>query len=145
MGHSLYHIAYSYYKDRFLRGNGGKPTILGELFKKLLEQSGQPPEPAGLGKRLRGMATGIVLAAAPCRRLSDLERTLVNDFSALFSTAAAAGLGRAADGRAPHVPHRLPDQPRARLQLPAAVRGTRAARAAAWRACKPWRRWDRWP
>ena len=49
MGHSLYHIAYSYYKDRFLRNND-KPTILGELFKRLLEQSHQrrsPPVWAG--------------------------------------------------------------------------------------------------
>ncbi len=85
MGHSVYHIAYCYYKDRFVRGNG-KPTILGELFKKLLEQSTEPPKPAGLGSRIRGLATGIVWG----RRMqgaSELERTLVKDISALFSTA----------------------------------------------------------
>ena len=40
----------SYYKDRFLRGSdGGKPSIIGELFRKLLEGTSPQPQPAGLG------------------------------------------------------------------------------------------------
>jgi len=85
MGHSVYHIAYSYYKDRFVR-TSGKPTILGELFKKLLEQSNEPPKPAGLGKRLRGLASGIVWGRR-MQAASELERTLVKDISELFSMA----------------------------------------------------------
>jgi len=85
MGHSVYHIAYSYYKDRFLRGNG-KPTILGELFRHLLQQYGEPREPAGMGQRLRGLARGIVWGRR-MRLASELERTLVKDIAELFSTA----------------------------------------------------------
>ncbi|MBM4095116.1 MAG: glycosyl transferase, partial [Planctomycetes bacterium] len=83
MGHSVYHIAYSYYKDRFVRTNG-KATILGELFKKLLEQSSEPPKRAGLGKRLRGLATGIV-SGRRMQMATGLERTLVKDITELFS------------------------------------------------------------
>ena len=85
MGHGVYHIAYSYYKARFLRKND-KPTILGELFKKLLEQSRDQPESTGFGQRLRGLAAGIVWRRR-MRQSSDLERTLVNDLSELFSAA----------------------------------------------------------
>jgi glycosyltransferase involved in cell wall biosynthesis len=85
MGHSVYHIAYSYYKDRFLRNND-KPTILGELFKKLLERAERPPEPAGLGSRLRGLAVGMVHRRR-MRQASELEQTLVKDLSELFSMA----------------------------------------------------------
>ena len=84
MGHSLYHIAYSYYKDRILRGDThGKPTLVGELFKKLLEGC-REPQPASLGRNLRGMATRL-LWSRQLNKLSDTERVLVDDFSRLFS------------------------------------------------------------
>ena len=84
MGHSLYHIAYSYYKDHILRGGtGGKPTLIGELFKKLLEGSGEQ-QPAGIGQSLRGMATRLVWSRQ-MNKLSEMERLLVDDFSRLFS------------------------------------------------------------
>lgn len=81
MGHGLYHIAYSYYQDRFLRGNSGKTSIVGELFKKLL--GGETPK-AGIGQRIRGMF-GRYVRAQQWSRLNDMERTLVDDFSRLFS------------------------------------------------------------
>ena len=39
MGHAFYHIAYSYYQDRFVRSNNsnGKPTLVGQLFERLLK------------------------------------------------------------------------------------------------------------
>ena len=82
MGHSLYHIAYGYYESRFIRGNG-KPTILGELFKHLLETP-VPQGPASMGQKLRGLAGGIV-RGRHLSKLNDTERTLVNDFARLFS------------------------------------------------------------
>jgi glycosyltransferase involved in cell wall biosynthesis len=85
MGHGLYHIAYGYYKDRVLRGNqrNGSPTILGELFKRLLEA--RPEEPSsGLGSSIRGMATRV-LWSRQVNKLNDMERLLIDDFSRLFS------------------------------------------------------------
>jgi len=84
MGHSVYHIAYSYYKDRFVRKNG-KPTILGELFNKLLERSNEATTQSGLGTRIRGLAKGIVWGRR-MRAASDMERMLVHDLSALFAS-----------------------------------------------------------
>ena len=85
MGHSLYHIAYEYYKDRFLAGDrGGKPSIVGELFKKLLEGNGEQPQQASVGRRILGAATGFVVARQ-IKKLSDTERLLVEDFSRLFA------------------------------------------------------------
>jgi glycosyltransferase involved in cell wall biosynthesis len=84
MGHGLYHIAYSYYTDHILRGGaGGKPTLVGELFKKLLEGSSEQP-PAGIGQSLRGMATRLVWFRQ-MNKLSEMERLIVDDFSRLFS------------------------------------------------------------
>ena len=84
MGHGLYHIAYSYYKDRILRGGAdGKPTLIGELFKRLLEGAGER-QPAGIGKRLRGAASRL-LWSRQVSKLSDAEALLVEDFSRLFS------------------------------------------------------------
>ncbi len=48
MGHAFYHIAYSYYQDRFVRGNtGGKPTLVGQLFERLLKDARPRRVPAG--------------------------------------------------------------------------------------------------
>ena len=127
MGHGLYHIAYSYYKDRILRGgSGGKPTLVGELFKKLLEGSGER-QPAGIGQSLRGMATRLVWFRQ-LNKLSEMERLLVDDFSRLFSGHEAQGTAQPLDGRPPHVPHRLPDQPHAGLRFPLPFRRLRPAR-----------------
>ena len=85
MGHSFYHIAYQYYKDRFLRGDGsGKPTIIGELFKNLLQGSAAPQPPVGLRGKVRDLASGL-LWSRQINKLNDVERTLVEEFSRLFS------------------------------------------------------------
>jgi len=90
MGHGLYHIAYSYYKDRVLRGDtNGKPTLVGELFKKLLEGS-RERQPATIGGSLRGMATRLVWSRQ-MNKLSEKERVLVDDFSRLFSAGETPG------------------------------------------------------
>lgn len=84
MGHGLYHIAYSYYRHRLLPdGNAGKPTIIGELFKKLLEQSHEQT-PISFGQRVRNLANGV-LWSRQMKKLSHAERGLVEDFSRLFS------------------------------------------------------------
>jgi glycosyltransferase involved in cell wall biosynthesis len=84
MGHGLYHIAYSYYTDRILHGGAdGKPTLIGELFKKLLKGSGQR-QSGGIGQSLRGMATRLIWSRHS-NKLSEMERLLVEDFSRLFS------------------------------------------------------------
>ncbi len=84
MGHSLYHIAYGYYKARFVKGNG-KPTLMGQVFEKLLERAEAERRPAGFGQWLRDTAAGFVWARKKAR-LSEVERLLVDEFAVLFSS-----------------------------------------------------------
>jgi len=85
MGHSFYHIGYSYYKAKFLNGeDGGRRTIVGQLFNKLLEKAEPLPQPATLGQRMRDLAVGFVWARKK-NRMSEVDRVLVDEFSALFS------------------------------------------------------------
>ena len=82
MGHAFYHIAYSYYQDRFVRGNkGDKPTLVGQLFERLLKT---PTEESSSGWSLKGLATRFFVSRQ-LNRLSETERQLVADFRGLFS------------------------------------------------------------
>ena len=85
MGHSLYHIAYSFYKARFVENQGeGRPTLVGQLFKKLLERAEAERRPTGFGHWVRETATRFVWARKKAR-LSEVERLLVDEFSRLFA------------------------------------------------------------
>ena len=81
MGHAFYHIAYSYYQDRFVRGNtGGKPTLVGQLFERLLKT----PTEESSGWSLKGLATRFFVSRH-LSKLSETEQQLVADFRRLFS------------------------------------------------------------
>jgi glycosyltransferase involved in cell wall biosynthesis len=83
MGHAFYHIAYSYYQDRFVRGKGdGKPTLMGQLFDRLLKPPTQ--ESTGSDWSMRGIATRFFVSRQ-LNKLSETERQLVADFGHLFS------------------------------------------------------------
>ena len=89
MGHAFYHIAYSYYQDRFVRGNGapgtpgsGKPTLVGQLFERLLKTPTE--ESSSSGWSLKGLATRFFVSRQ-LNRLSEPEQQLVTDFRRLFS------------------------------------------------------------
>jgi len=81
MGHAFYHIAYSYYQDRFVRGNkSGRPTLVGQLFERLLKT----PTETSSGWSLKGLATRFFVSRQ-VNKLSETERQLVADFRRLFS------------------------------------------------------------
>jgi glycosyltransferase involved in cell wall biosynthesis len=93
MGHAFYHIAYSYYQDRFVRGNqGDKPTLVGQLFDRLLKrptvQDSGSGSKGGSGWSLKGLATRFIVSRQ-LSKLSDSERQLVTDFGRLFADATA--------------------------------------------------------
>jgi len=81
LGHGLYHIAYRYYKDRFL-ATGGKPNLIGELFRRLLLEP-HSPQPSGATQKLRGLVKRLFWSRQ-VGKLSDVERTLMEEFSQLF-------------------------------------------------------------
>lgn len=88
LGHSLYHIAYGYYKSRFLDGvAAAKPSIIGGLFQRFLDEAERKEtkaSPPSLPKRVVGFATNWIKTRR-LRKLSDVERTLVEEFSKLFA------------------------------------------------------------
>ena len=76
LAHSLYHIAYDYYRSRLTRkGSGG--SVLGELFKRLLSGYESPASSPG---PVRAWA-GKVVRNYRLRKLSTGERLLVEAFS----------------------------------------------------------------
>ena len=144
MGHSVYHIAYSYYKDRFLRGR----RQADDPRRAVQEAAGQSARAAGAGRAWDSGSAVWPRGIVRGRRHATGQRVGTDagqGFLRAVLDGRAARLGLAADGRAADVPHRLPDQPRAGIQLPAAVRRVAAARAGSWRACKPSRPWGRSP
>ena len=130
MGHSLYHIAYSYYKSRFLRGErNGKPTILGELFKHLLEAH-QGSERAS---RFRAEAPrlGQRRRSRPAVEQAERDGADVGErLHAIVLGGARAFHGLPFDGGSSHLPHSLPDQPLPGIQLLSPLPGVHAAGAA---------------
>jgi hypothetical protein len=94
LAHSFYHIAYSYYKNRFMSGSKAKVDLLGEMLKNLLEKpkatvngsSGHGSK--GLRGRVRGLAERVVRNRR-LKQLNDTERLLVEEFSKLFDDGVA--------------------------------------------------------
>jgi hypothetical protein len=81
LAHSLYLIAYSYYKNRFLdHDSSGKPNLLGGLLQKLIET---PPEKKTTDGPIKRFATRII-RPWKTRKLSSVERSLVTEFTRLF-------------------------------------------------------------
>jgi glycosyltransferase involved in cell wall biosynthesis len=79
LAHSLYHIAYSYYRARLERPNGGA-SVLGEVFRRFIE--GSAPEPEAKPGKLRAFGETIVRRHR-LRKLSPAERLLAEEFTRL--------------------------------------------------------------
>lgn len=94
MAHNFYAIAYSYYRRNVLERGSGQPSILGELFKKLLEPTEAAPQT--LASRVKGLA-GRVVRKHKLRSMDPVERMLVDEFSQLFQ-------GKQQTGSLPAVP-----------------------------------------
>ncbi len=78
LAHSLYHIAYSYYRSRFrMAVGGGDRDLIGTLLRKL---GGEPERPRHPVRQALMRPLAPVIAAWKKRRLSDVERVLVEEF-----------------------------------------------------------------
>lgn len=82
LAHGFYHIAYSYYRDRFLN-NGKGSLLLNGLLRRMAQ--GPKPVPTESPGPLRRLAKRVV-GSWKRRRLSPVERTLIDEFSALFES-----------------------------------------------------------
>lgn len=80
LAHGYYHIAYDYYKSRFL--NGGQRDLVGEMLRRMLE--GPKPAPATLGQTVFDFAKRMVTSYHRAN-LKPTERMLVDECTQLFS------------------------------------------------------------
>ena len=78
LAHSLYHIAYQYYRNRIMSQGMGS-SVLGELFKRLLSGYEEPEKSSG---PVRAWAERVIKKYR-IRKLSPGERLLVESFSQL--------------------------------------------------------------
>ncbi|MEI6167599.1 MAG: glycosyltransferase [bacterium] len=85
LAHSLYHIAYQYYRNRIMNQGTGS-SVLGELFKRLLSGYEAPEKSSG---PVRAWAERVVKKYR-IRKLSPGERLLVESFSKIRETSAPA-------------------------------------------------------
>lgn len=91
LGHSFYHIAYSYYKNRLLGNEKSGPRLLDNLLRKLLANDPDEKSSESPLKRI----TRRVLMPVKMRGLSDTERRIVNEFSSLIDAFDSAADGDA--------------------------------------------------
>lgn len=82
LAHSFYHIGYSYYRNRFLGRNAkDESRLLGTLLKQMINSD--PNRNSGIKGAVGGLL-GKMARRWKTKRLSPLERTLVDELSALF-------------------------------------------------------------
>ena len=79
--HSLYHIAYGYYRECLLNSSKAKNPLIGAIFRKLLD--GQDA-PAPTLRQKMGDLVGRLLLSAHKKRLSKVDRLLVEQLQQLF-------------------------------------------------------------
>jgi glycosyltransferase involved in cell wall biosynthesis len=86
LAHSLYHIAHSYYRSRFLRVGQADLSVIGAILRRLSGAAQEPPARRRRGEAMRAALARPVVAAVRYvrrRRLSEVERAIVDEFMAL--------------------------------------------------------------
>lgn len=83
LAHCFYQIGYSYYRHRIVN-EAGRGSIIGEMFQQLLTPPGGRTT-VSFGSKLRGLASRF-FRSRRLRKLSDVERTLVEELSSMFSS-----------------------------------------------------------
>ena len=87
LAESIYHIALSYYRGRFLNGEDTDSTVIGALLRRLAgEQSLQP------SRRVWPAFVERAIRTARKRRLSDVERIIFEEFTAIMAPDRPASL-----------------------------------------------------
>jgi glycosyltransferase involved in cell wall biosynthesis/predicted metal-dependent phosphoesterase TrpH len=79
--HSLYHIAYSYYRDRLASGRGGHSKLIEALLQRLTHTPPPAPESFPFLRSLKR----TLLRPLQASRLSPVEERLAREFSGLLA------------------------------------------------------------
>jgi hypothetical protein len=82
LANSLYRIAYSYYKDRFLAGGETDRSVIGAVLKNLAAQPDErEPEPVGFRAAVRAAFRKKVKKAYVKKQMNEIEQMIVEEFS----------------------------------------------------------------
>ncbi len=84
LAHCFYSIAYDFYKDRLVGKGGAGSSLLGEMFKRLLEPATQSPRLNGGPWSVRGMIESWVWKRKK-KQLSETEVMIVEECTHLFA------------------------------------------------------------
>lgn len=112
LAHSLYHIAYSYYRSRILRGEKADRSVIGAILRRLAGAEPETPRPPSRGAAVRSAVLrpiGRVVRHFRRRRLRGIEREIVDEFMALLER------NRRAEAAGGH-PAPTPDSERQRFE-----------------------------
>ncbi|MFO7820679.1 MAG: glycosyltransferase [Lentisphaeria bacterium] len=83
LAHSFYHIGYGYYKNRFLGKTGRDSKLLETVLQQMTASA--PTRSQGIKGTVAGLL-GKAVRKWQSKRLSPLDKTLVNEFSSLFDS-----------------------------------------------------------
>ena len=88
LANSLYRIAYSYYKRRFLAPGTPDRSVIGAVLKNLSEQPGEKePEPTGFRASIRAAFRKKVKQAYIRKQMNEIEQTIVEEISRVLEEA----------------------------------------------------------
>ncbi|NCC50107.1 MAG: glycosyltransferase [Spartobacteria bacterium] len=88
LANSLYRIAYSYYKDRFLAPGATDRSVIGAMLRTLSEQPDERPvAPHGIRAGLKALFTRRIEKAYIKKEMSEVEQMIVEEFSRVFDAA----------------------------------------------------------
>lgn len=89
LAHSFFHIAWSYYRSKLMTDASGRGNFIAGLLERLLSRPADAGESNGLRGAIRGKVRGFVGKVATeraGRKLSDVERLLLDEFESLLTT-----------------------------------------------------------
>ena len=94
LAHSLYHITYSYYRSRILRDRAGDGGLVGAMLMKLAGQ--QAEVSSGLRAVIPPAVTRFFVERRK-KKLNDIERMLVDEFTAIRNRGNEMAVGEDTD------------------------------------------------
>jgi glycosyltransferase involved in cell wall biosynthesis len=91
LANSLYRIAYSYYKDRFLAPGSNDYSVMGSVLRRLAEQPDErPPVATGFRANVRTAFRKKVKKAYVKKQMNEIEQMIVEEFSRVLEDAPGA-------------------------------------------------------
>lgn len=88
LANSLYRIAYSYYKDRFLAPGQSDRSLLGGLLKNLAEQPDErTPAPSGFRAGVKAAFRKKVKKVYVKKQMNEIEQMIVEEFTRILEDA----------------------------------------------------------